>query len=224
MKKIILFLVTAFCCHNAPAQVNYSGTYGYKIPGDSHPKDKTAIPGGNLVLVKMQDNKYRFWLDVLNGPPGWNRGETDGTISFVNDTASFDNTFEDATNPCILKFKVTGASININSQSSSFNCGFGNGVTADGDYLRLQVQPMINNKWLKDQYRDAPEATIIVKKAQLYQDENCLMEKSQYFVKGDILLSVIENAHTFYTEFITPQGKFMYGWIKKSAVKMSEPK
>ncbi len=219
MKQIFFFLATVFCYYSLAAQTNYNGTYGYTTSTISHPKDKNAIPGGRLVLVKMESNKYRFWLDVLNGAPGWNRGETDGTIVFVNDTASFDNTYEDATHPCILKFKKTGNTISINSQSTSFNCGFGNGVNADGEFTKLNTQPVIDNKWLNDQYHESPVLTISSKKAQLYHDENCRMEKGESFAKGTSLLNISETENTFYTEYINPQGKFMYGWIKKLDIK-----
>lgn len=216
MKKIIVVLALAFCHSHSFAQTNLSGSYGYTLPNNDLPKNKTITPGGNLVLVKMDGNKYRFWLDVVTGPPGYNRGETDGTITLVNDTASFDNTFEDATHPCILKFRITKNVITINSESTSFNCGFGNGVNADGDYTRLKLQPVIDNKWLNDQYPESPILTITAKKALLYHDENCRMEKEGSFVKGKSLLNVAETTSTFYTEYITPQGKFMYGWIKKT--------
>jgi hypothetical protein len=225
MKRIFISAIILLICLPIFAQVNYSGSYGYKLPGDSHPKDKTTIPGGTLVLIKMDGSKYRFWLDVLNGPPGWNRGETDGTITFTNDTASFDNTFEDATTPCILKFKISGNTVNINSLSTSFNCGFGNGVNADGDYARLELQPLLNNEWLKKEYHGLPTAMITASKAEVFQDENCMVSftKKQYFIKGDFLISVTENKNTLYTEFISPAGKFIYGWVKKSAVKIAQP-
>jgi hypothetical protein len=219
MKKLTILLAISFCYCYTSAQTNYAGTYGYQLANESHPKDKNAIPGGTLVLVKMEDNKYRFWLDVLNGAPGWNRGETDGTITFTGDSALFDNTFEDATNPCILKFKMGKNTININSQSTSFNCGFGNGVHADGDYPKLKVQPVTDNKWLNDQYHESPVVTITSKKALLYHDENCRMEKEGSFVKGISLLNIQETENTFYTEYINPQGKFMYGWVKKINIK-----
>ena len=73
--------------------------------------EENSGPSGSLVLVRMDGNKYRFWLDVIIGRPDYNRGETDGTITFVNDTASFDNTYEDAEHPCILKFKLAGNTI-----------------------------------------------------------------------------------------------------------------
>lgn len=217
MKKLFFVSVLSLAALFASSQNNLSGAYGYSLSNEAHPKDKMAVPGGTLVLLKMEDNKYRFWLDVLNGPPGWNRGETDGTITFSNDTASFDNTFEDAEHPCILKFKVSGNTININSQSTSFNCGFGNGVNADGDYAKLKTQPVFDNGWLKKEYHESPAFIVKANKAEVFQDENGLrpFDKKQYFVKGDKLLSIAETGKTIYTEFITPSGKFIYGWIKK---------
>lgn len=224
MKKVILVWAGFFCCLSIFSQTNYTGAYGYsfKPQGDTGNDKEATGPSGNLVLQKMEGNKYRFWLDVTVGWPSYNMGETDGTISFVNDTASFDNTFEDAASPCILKFRITGTTIHIDSQSSSFNCGFGNGVNADGDYKKLKIQPVLNNAWLKKEYHQSPALTISASKAELFQDENGLhpFSKPQYFSKGDKLLSIAETEKTVYTEYFTPAGKFIYGWIKKTDLKI----
>lgn len=150
-EKLFLITTMLFVAVISQAQNNYSGAYGYSFkPNGNTGNDKDATgPAGNLVLLKMDGDKYRFWLDVTIGWPNYNVGETDGTITIVNDTASFDNTFEEATKPCILKFKIAGNTIHINSLSTSFNCGFGNGVNADGDYTKLKNQPVLNNAWLK---------------------------------------------------------------------------
>ncbi len=225
-KRVLIALAIILSSFFAGAQANLSGAYGYSMKIEGNPgNDKDATgPKGTLVLLRMEDNKYRFWLDVTIGWPNYNVGETDGTITFVNDTASFDNTFEDATTPCILKFKLNGTTININSLSTSFNCGFGNGVNADGDYARLKTQPVLNNDWLKKEYHQSPTITITSNKAELFQDENGLrpFTKKQYFVKGDKLLSIAETEKTVYTEFISASGKFIYGWIKKTDVKMMD--
>ncbi len=224
MKKIITAAFLVFAGVQAFAQVNYSGAYGYALKPPKNPgNDKQATgPSGNLVLMQMENNKYRFWLDVTIGGPSYNAGETDGTITFINDTASFDNTFEDAENPCILKFRVSGDIITINSLSSSFNCGFGNGVHADGEYSRLKTQPVFNNEWLRKHYHESATVIITSKKAELFQDENGVRSfpKNQYFVKGDSLMNIAETERTVYTEFFTPSGKFIYGWIRKTDLKM----
>lgn len=226
MKRITIYIITFFISLPAMAQLDYSGSYGYsfKLEGyTGNDKDATG-PKGTLVLLKMDGTKYRFWLDVTIGWPNYNVGETDGTVTFVNDTASFDNTFEDAEKPCILKFKRAGNAIHINSLSTSFNCGFGNGVNADGDYLKLKNQPALNYTWLKKQYSESPYIAITSKKAEVYQDENCLhsFPKSLFFVKGDKLLSIAETEKTVYTEFITQAGKFIYGWIRKTDITMTD--
>ena len=224
MRKLLLLSTFLGMTIIVAAQSNLSGSYGYSFkPQGNTGNDKDATgPNGNLVLIKMDGPKYRFWLDVSLGWPNYHVGETDGTITFVNDTASFDNTFEDAETPCILKFKIAGNSININSQSTSFNCGFGNGVNADGDYTKLKTQPILNNAWLKKEYHQSPSILIISPKAEIFLDENCLYSfpKKQYFVKGDELLSIAETEKTVYTELINPTGKFIYGWIKKTNVKV----
>ena len=225
MKKLFLLSILFTVSIVVAAQKDLSGSYGYSFPppvNNHNNKEDVVGPNGNLVLLKMDGNKYRFWLEVTIGPPSYNRGETDGTLTFMNDTASFDNTYEDSEKPCILKFKITGTTININSMSTSFNCGFGNGVNADGDYARLAKQPVMNNAWLKEVYSQSPSIIITAKKAEIFKDENCRhsFSKSQYFVKDDSLLGIAETEKTVYTEFITPSGKFVYGWLKKTDLKV----
>lgn len=220
MKRLNVLLLVFFSGFIATAQSNFSGAYGYsfKPEGDPPATEKNRGPKGNLVLMQMEGAKYRFWLDVENGWPYYHVGETDGTITFVNDTASFDNTFEDATNPCILSFKISNNVITINSHSTSFNCGFGQGVNADGDYKKHAVQPVIDNNWLQKEYPVSPQAVITKGKAELYQDENCLYSFSpkKYLLKDQSVINIAETEKSVYTEYFSPQGKFNWGWIKKT--------
>lgn len=226
MKKFSILIITVLLSMLAFGQTNYSGLYSYSFKPKGNPPatEKARGPNGQLVLLKMEDNLYRFWLDVTLGWPNYNVGETDGTISFVNDTASFDNTFEDAERPCILKFQMANNIITINSQSTSFNCGFGNGVHADGEYKFAKLQPTFNNAWLQKKYYSSPTIEVVKNKSQVYSDEKCLYLKSQSFIKRTNLLSITENKTSIYTEFITPEGKFIYGWINKSDVKVKPEK
>ncbi|HQV55315.1 MAG TPA: hypothetical protein PLX17_07370 [Chitinophagaceae bacterium] len=222
MKRFSLLTLLVLSTIFGFSQTDHSGLYSYtnKIKVKAPASEKARGPNGQLVLLKMEGNLYRFWLDVTTGWPNYNVGETDGTITLVNDTASFDNTFEDAERPCILKFQLSNNVITINSQSTSFNCGFGNGVHADGEYTFDKVQPKLDNIWLQKEYYSSPTIEVIKNKAQLYSDENCLYAKTQFFVKGNKLLSIAENQTSIYTEFITPDGKFMWGWLNKKDVKI----
>lgn len=228
MKKSIACLLLMAFYLSAPAQKDLTGAYGYSSPIQGNPgNDKDATgPEGLLVLMKMHGNTYRFWLNVTIGWPNYNVGESDGTLTIVNDTASFDNTMEDAEHPCILKFSVKGKTIHINSMSTSFNCGFGNQVHADGDYAWLQQQPALNNAWLREQYFSSPLFTVTSKKAEIFQDENCrrAFPKKQYFIQGDKVLAVAEYEKTVYVEYITPKGQFVYGWVRKTDGRLEEPK
>ncbi len=222
MKIKLLTFTALFFCLELFAQTDYSGSYGYSLNPTSNSAggEQNTGPSGNLVLLKMDAGKYRFWLDVTIGPPTYERGETDGTVIFVNDTASFDNTFEDATHPCILKFRISGNTITISNPSASFNCGFGNGVSAGGDYTKLKIQPALNNVWLQTQYPESPKAIVTASKAEVFKDEHCLYSRNYFFKKGEFVFSIAETEKTIYTEYITPAGKFIYGWIKKSSVKI----
>jgi len=222
MKNIFILTTFVLLTITSFSQTNYSGLYSYSFKPKGNPPatEKARGPNGQLVLLKMEGTLYRFWLDVTIGWPNYNVGETDGTITLVNDTASFDNTFEDAERPCILKFQLSNNVITINSQSTSFNCGFGNGVHADGEYTFDKVQPKLDNAWLQKEYYSSPTMEVVKNKAQLYSDENCLYAKTQFFVKGNKLLSIAENQTSIYTEFITPDGKFIWGWLKKTDIKI----
>ncbi len=226
LKKVSLFsffILYIACCY---AQQNVTGSYSYilKTNGNLVQEKKKVAPGGTLVLIKIEGNKYRFWLDVLNGSPEYNRGETDGTITFKNDTASFDNTFEEATSDCILKFKRTGNTIEISSSSSSYNCGFDNGINADGRYTRTDKQEPLNNDWLKKQYPDASILKIASRGAELYEDEDGLRSftKKKLLAKGELIISISETEKTVYTEMIKNDGTLQYGWIRKTAIEMNE--
>ncbi len=192
MKRFSLLTLLVLSTIFGFSQTDHSGLYSYtnKIKVKAPASEKARGPNGQLVLLKMEGNLYRFWLDVTTGWPNYNVGETDGTITLVNDTASFDNTFEDAERPCILKFQLSNNVITINSQSTSFNCGFGNGVHADGEYTFDKVQPKLDNIWLQKEYYSSPTIEVIKNKAQLYSGENCLYSKTQFFVKGNKLLSI----------------------------------
>ena len=83
----------------------------------------------------------------------------------------------------------------------------------------MKNQPVLNNDWLKKEYNQSPIIVITADKATVYEDENCIYAKKQYFVKGDKLQSIAETEKTVYVEYIPSPGKFVYGWIKKTMIK-----
>ncbi len=227
MRKSLLALGILLAA-TAQSQTDYSGSYGYTLKplADAPKVAKNNGPSGNLVLLKMDNkNKYRFWLDVGKGWPSYNIGATDGTITVVNDTASFDNSYVGGERTCIIHFTLSKSKVTISAGASGIDCDFGNGVYADGDYIRLKIQPVLDNDWLKTQYPQSPVAEVTSGKAEIFQDENGLVPFSprKYFARGDSFLSIAETERTIYTEYIPSPGKFVYGWIRKTDVKTVPP-
>jgi hypothetical protein len=220
MKRNSFLLLCLLCSFHLIAQVNYSGTYGYTYkPQGSPPKEyRNEGPTGELVLIRLENNKYRFWLDINKGWPSYNMGDADGTIILDHDTATFDNTYEGAENKCIFTFKVSSTKVKITTSAYAFDCGFGNGVYADGIYTNNKKQQVLDNNWLRDHYSEHDAMVVTSAKAIIYEDKECLHPKKQYFIKGDYLPVIIENEESIYTEYIPSPGKFVYGWIKKSAI------
>ncbi len=223
--KISLAIFCVLFGTAALAQTDYSGSYGYsgKVPDGAPKEGKNTGPTGSLVLLKMDNNnKYRFWLDINKGWPSYNNGATDGTLILVNDTASFDNSYEGSSRSCLLHFTVSKNKVSILSGATGFDCDFGHGVHADGEYLRLKTQPLLDDAWLKSQYTQTPTAVITASKAELFQDDKGLVPFSprRFFEKGNTVLSIAETEKTMYTEYIPSPGKFIYGWIKRTDLKI----
>ena len=221
--RILLLAITMSVFLVAGAQENLTGAYGYKLeePVATNTSEH-AVPGGLLVLVKMEKNMYRFWLDVLSKGPDFNRTETDGTLQFINDTASFDNTFEDAAQACILKFKRTGNQITIRSEGGAAGCG--SGLQANGDYPKLEKQPKLDDNWLRAQYPHAPVYKVNSAAAAFYRDQDGFQSftPKRTLSKGNTFLAIAETETTVYTEMFLPDGTLQYGWLRKQDIKIKD--
>jgi hypothetical protein len=97
-------------------------------------------------------------------------------------------------------------------------------VNADGDFTRLKTQPVLDNKWLRKEYISSPMVLVKEGKAEIFQDENCLVPFSpkRYINKGESILSIAETAKSVYTESIPAPGKFNWGWIRKSDLNIEQ--
>lgn len=115
MKQYFLSLLSVLLFSCAIAQTDYSGHYGYSSdPQFEVPKgQKESGPYGTLSLYKLGTDTYKFWLEVSKGYPSYNVGNAEGIITVKGDNASYDNTFEDSPEKCILKFKFTKSKVEI---------------------------------------------------------------------------------------------------------------
>ena len=95
--------------------------------------DRSDGSGGYLEIAEL-DGKTIFKLEVRAGGDAPNQGLVSGSIRFHKGFAQYS-----ATAPaCHIDFKFANSLITITSHRiESFECGFANGVIADGSYSRI---------------------------------------------------------------------------------------
>jgi hypothetical protein len=224
MKKILFLIITLFFFYYALAQADFTGNYHFQSKIYVH-KDSPSKPGkdeagrmGDLQLLKIDSVKYKFWLSVNKGWPGYHQGDVDGIVEIRNGKGIFKELQEYSESPCILKFAITNKYTELEQSSTDSECGFGASVYADGKYPKRNNH-RLTNKELQDQYIDIYKYRVIAEKAFLYEDSSGNKIKKQYFIKDDIVICPSESEGFIYAEYITPSGKFIYGWIPKSELK-----
>jgi hypothetical protein len=113
------------------AAPNYAGVYEYG-------KDIEKEPVGQLTVFKEANGTYLFYLDVSTGAPSYNMGSLYGRLTVKDGKATYSNQLEYTDKPCTLDFTVAGETIKVASRKDT-DCGFGNGVYADGDFKRTKT-------------------------------------------------------------------------------------
>jgi hypothetical protein len=222
MKPVItsLLLFISVCSY---AQINYTGHYGY-IESEKdflrrHPKAPKDEMGykNNLVLLRLKNNEYKFWLYVIKGYPGYNSGEIEGIIRIANDSAVYFKKDTLVGFECNVVFHFYSEKVFINHVDG--NCGFGAGVTADGEYPKIS-STIPTMKDVADNYQiEVPEYKVVSDKAIIYKSADNSAPTKQYFVKGDSVYAFEQDNEFVYIQFITKAGKYIEGWLKKSDLK-----
>jgi len=110
---------------------SYAGVYEYGT-------DVEKEPVGQLTLYKEANDAYLFYLDVSNGAPSYHMGSVYGRLTVKDGKATYNNKLDYADKPCKLDFVFAGNSIKVTS-GADIDCGFGNGVYADGDFKRTKA-------------------------------------------------------------------------------------
>ena len=220
--KAILFCVLFFSmATTSAAQVDHTGNYGFKTK-PAFDKDSKIKPGkedegktGDLTLLKIDADRYKFWLSVSRGWPSYNLGEINGIMIIKDGKASFSVMQEYAETLCKINFIFGTNYVEVEQLSTDSDCGFGHAVYADGKYLKRNAT-RLTGKGLEKIYSTYSRYRIQPAKAYLYEDGKGAVIKKQYFVRGDTVVAVAETPRFIYTEFISASGKFIYGWLKKS--------
>ncbi|MFL9845036.1 hypothetical protein [Flavobacterium rhizosphaerae] len=112
------------------ATAKYFGVYSYGTNADEGPI-------GNVTIYPEDDDHILFYLDVNRGAPSYNMGALYGRIKIKDDKGVYykDTAKDDA--ECQLLFTFKGDALKIGVVGNNNNCGFGNGVFADGTYQRV---------------------------------------------------------------------------------------
>ena len=113
--------------------------------------------------------------------------------------------------PCSLNFIFENNRITI-SQTGYMNCGYGQGITANGTYLKIKgALPDF-----KSRVGNAYEMDIKSARAYFYDDSSLTYRLKSYLIKGDKFLIFKETPKAIFTVFFDKHHKtYTEGWISK---------
>ena len=114
----ILFTLTSFFMEKAN-ELNPTGTYEY---------DKGNDGDGTVKVQKISADKIKVSVFVIGGPPSHNMGEFMKEWKIKNGVAIYKS------GDCQIKFTFNSKAVKVTQ--TGFECGFGNGVSADGYYKK----------------------------------------------------------------------------------------
>ncbi|AVP99410.1 hypothetical protein C7S18_20530 [Ahniella affigens] len=127
-------LAALFVSANAHAAESVTGTWEW---ADKHEAS------GHLALIQ-EGTTVRFQLQLQAGPPGYNMGIIGGEFELKNGEGIF---FSDENGPCQLTFTFDAKSVVIKTDPEQTECGFGNGVYADGTFPRTSAKTPTFEEW-----------------------------------------------------------------------------
>jgi hypothetical protein len=113
------------------------GTYGQYNPGTK----KIAVPGNQVVIVRGKGGKLAFSLNAVRGVDV-NQGYVAGMLPPPNGRSVVWIQQAEGAN-CKLTFTPIAGGLMVAQDAKFGDCGFGYGVYADGQYVRLADAKML---------------------------------------------------------------------------------
>jgi hypothetical protein len=223
MKIFLAFIMLLVFKQQLFCQIDFTGKYSFNkkvnfyATDENQPNKSELNQGANgiLILYKIDTNQYKFWLNVSRGWPSFNYGELDGLLNVQINKALFFNKIAFGEKSCGVQFIFLKNTIDVKEVDTARNCGFGAFVYADGKYKK-QTVGKIKNTDLKRLYSFSNYYLVTAYKIALFASADSSIVKKEYFIKGDKILGISIYNNFIYTEYITPSGKFVYGWIPQS--------
>ncbi len=114
-----LFLSLESISKPISTQLNPTGTYEYDNGDDGD---------GTVKVLKISPDKIKVSLFVIGGPPSHNMGEFKKELKIKNGVANYKS------GDCQIKFTFNSKAVKVTQ--TGFDCGFGNGVSANGYYQK----------------------------------------------------------------------------------------
>jgi hypothetical protein len=111
---------------------SYAGEYNW---GD--PRRKEA--GGTLYVYPESDSTVLVALDISNGPPAFHLGNLYQRVAVRRGVGHCAFQSEEYSQDCQLRLAFAAQAVVITTEQGHGECGFGQGVAADGTYRRTSA-------------------------------------------------------------------------------------
>ncbi len=120
--------------HAPGPEVEITGTYELQSENRS----------GELLLSQLDNEAFRFQLTVIGGSPSHNQGLAEGEAWFADKRKGFIQ-LGTREAPCVIQLTFEEGQVIVETQQgNSASCGFGQGVIADGTYIRVSnIDPFL---------------------------------------------------------------------------------
>jgi len=136
MKKVTALLILFLCFHFVNGQERtlktkkYAGTY---LTGDVLSEEG----GSSLKVYPESDSTVLIYVYIQNGAPSYNFGRLYGRVSILHGKGSFHTKMDFQDNGCHWLILINKDALVVTTIDRQNDCGFGNGVSADGRYKKV---------------------------------------------------------------------------------------
>lgn len=127
MRLITLLILFSFTAYGQTESqrlqtTRYAGTFSY-----TKGKDNAT---GTILIYPETDSTVLFYIDVNSGAPSYNMGSLYGRLKITKGQG----TYVSKDQGCQWTIQFTNNKLTIGTVREFYDCGFGNGVVADGSF------------------------------------------------------------------------------------------
>lgn len=106
----------------------YAGKYSYGN-GEGYGE-------GEVIVYPESDSVILFYIQLQAGEPSYNMGDLCGRVTLTDGKGVFERKFNYGEEDCKWSMTFTDDKLIIEIMDEQYECGFGYGVYADGEYIR----------------------------------------------------------------------------------------